>query len=90
MVTSCILKMQWHEDNAAKALQIFKQNVVYYCEDEVIESRKTVLKILGSTGNEELGPLNASCLSDVNKKSPNKLWKLFETQDKPHFQSQSP
>ena len=53
----------------------------YYCEDEDIEDRgKIALKILRGIGNEGLKRLNASGMSDADKKRPDKIWELFESQ----------
>ena len=62
-------------------MQLFKQTMSYYCEDEVFtDSGKIALKILRGIGNEGLKRLNASGMSDADKKRPDKIWELFESQ----------
>ena len=53
----------------------------YYCEDEdITDPGKIALKILRGIGNEGLKRLNASGMSDADKKRPDKIWELFESQ----------
>ena len=64
-------------------MQLFKQNTCmsYYCEDEdITDPGKIALKILRGIGNEGLKRLNASGMSDADKKRPDKIWELFESQ----------
>ena len=73
--------MNWASENHEEALQLFKQTVSYYCEDEdITDSGKIALKILRGIGNEGLKRLNASGMSDADKKRPDKIWELFESQ----------
>ncbi|XP_064642786.1 uncharacterized protein LOC135497049 [Lineus longissimus] len=52
-----------------------------FCEDEGITDKpKKALKILRGIGDEGLRRLNASGLSDPDKKDPDKLWALFQDQ----------
>ena len=53
----------------------------YYCEDEnITDPGKIALKILRGIGNAGLKRLNASGTSDSDKKRPDKIWELFESQ----------
>lgn len=66
-VHSCIPKMNWASDNHDKALQLFKQTMLYYCEDEdMADSGKIALKIRRGIGNESVMCLNASGVSDAH------------------------
>jgi len=50
----------------------------YYCEDEDITyPGKIALKIIRGIRNEGLKRLNASGMSDADKKRPDKIWELF-------------
>ena len=73
--------MNWASENHEEALQLFKQTMSYYCEDEdITDPGKIALKILRGIGNEGLKRLNASGMSDADKKRPDKIWELFESQ----------
>ena len=73
--------MNWASENREEALQLFKQTMPYNCEDEDITvPGKIALKILRGIGNEGLKRLNASGMSDADKKRPDKIWELFESQ----------
>ena len=73
--------MNWTSENHEEALKLFKQTMSYYCEDEDITvPGKIALKILRRIGNEGLKRLNASGMSDADKKRPDKIWELFESQ----------
>ena len=53
----------------------------YYCEDEdITDPGKIALKVLRGIGNEGLKRLNASGMSDADKKRPDKIWELYESQ----------
>ena len=53
----------------------------YYCEDEdIADPGKVALKIPRGVGNEGLKRLNASGMSDADRKRPDKIWELFESQ----------
>ena len=52
-----------------------------YCEDEdITDPGKIARKILRGIGNEGLKCINASGMSDADKKRPDKIWELFESQ----------
>ena len=52
----------------------------YYCEDEdITDPGKIALKILRGIGNEGKKRINASGMSDADKKRPDKIWELFES-----------
>ncbi len=74
--------MNWASENHdEEALQLFKQTMSYYCEDEdITDPGKIALKILRRIGNESLKRLNASGMSDADTKRPDKIWELFESQ----------
>ena len=73
MIRSRIPEMNWASENHEEALQLFKQTMSYYCEDEVItDPGKIALKFLRGIGNEGLKRLNASGMSDADKKRPDK------------------
>ena len=79
MAAARIPQMNWSTDNHAEALKIFKENITVYCEDEEIDDdRKTALKILRGIGDEGTRRLNASGISDADKRNPAKLWEFFE------------
>ena len=81
MARSRIPEMNWASENHEEALQLFKQTMSYYCEDEdITDPGKIALKILRGIGNEGLKRLNASGMSDADKKKPDKIWELFESQ----------
>ena len=62
--------MNWASDNLDEVLQLFKQTMSYYCEDEGIKHPDYIAhKILKGVGNEGLKRLNASGMSDKDKKS---------------------
>ena len=78
MAHSRIPEMNWASENHVKDLQLFKQTVSYYCEDEdITDPDKIALKIPRGIGNEGLKCLNASGMSDADKKRPDKIWELF-------------
>ena len=66
MARSRIPEMNWASENHEEVLQLFKQTMY--------------LKILRGIGNEGLKRLNASGMSDADKKRPDKIWELFESQ----------
>ena len=47
-----------------------------------LDPGKIALKILRWIGNEGLKRLNVSGMSDADKKRPDKIWELFESQPK--------
>ena len=81
MARSRIPEMNWSSENHDEALQLFKQTMSYYCEDEdITDPGKIALKILWGIGNEGLKCLNASGMSGADKKKPDKIWELYESQ----------
>ena len=81
MARSRIPEMNWASENHEEALQLFKQTMSCYCEDgDITDPGKIALKILRGIGNEGLKRLNASGMSDADKKRPDKIWELFESQ----------
>ena len=62
--------MNWASDNLDEVLQLFKQTMSYYCEDEGIKDPDNIAhRILRGVENEGLKRLNASGMSDADKKS---------------------
>ena len=81
MARSRIPKMNWASENHEEALQLFKQTMSYYCEDkDIIDPGKIAIKIRRGIGNRGLKRLNASWMSDADKKRPDKIRELFESQ----------
>lgn len=73
--------MNWEDPNPAEAFKLFKQKMTLVCDDnEVTEEEKIARKIQIGVSDEGLKRLNASSLSEEDKKSPKKLWKFFEDQ----------
>ena len=74
---SRIPEMNWASENHEEALQLLKQTRSYCCKDEdITDPGKIALKILRGIGNEGLKRLNASGMSDADKKRPDKTWEL--------------
>ena len=73
--------LQLFKQTMSYALQLFKQTVSYYCEDEdLTDPGKIAHNILKGIGNEGLKRLNASGMSGADKKRPDKIWELSESQ----------
>ena len=67
-------------DSHDEALQLFKQTVTYYCEDEgITDPDKIAPKILRGIGNKGRKRLSASGISDADKEKPEKIWEPFES-----------
>ena len=78
---SAIPTMDWSGSDLAEALTLFKQKVTLYLDDEEItDADKKARKILRGIGDEGLKRLNASGLTDDQKKSDTDLWTFFENQ----------
>ena len=76
-----IPQMNWSTDNHAEALQLFKENISVYCEDEnIVDNAKIALKILRGVGDEGIKRINASDLSEADKRLPTKLWEFLNGQ----------
>lgn len=76
-----IPQMHWENTDLCEAIALFKQKMTLYIEDEEItEEAKQARKICRGVGDEGLRRLNASALSDADKKKPAKLWEFFEGQ----------
>lgn len=73
--------MNWADPNLSEAISLLKQKMTLYLEDEEIaDEAKQGRKICRGIGDEGLKRLNASGLSDADKKRPNKLWEFYEGQ----------
>lgn len=75
--------MDWEQDHLAETIQLFKQHMEIYLEDEGIDDKaKQALKIKRGLGDEGLRRLNASELSEADLKDPKKIWDLLIDQTK--------
>ena len=73
--------MNWDASDVAETFTLFKQRLLLVCEDnEVTDDSKIARKIKISVGEEGLRRINASGLSAVDQKKPERLWDLFEKQ----------
>ena len=73
--------MNWSDLDLGEAMSLFKQKMTLYLEDEEIEDQtKQARKICRGIGDEGLKRLNASGLTDEQKRSPQALWHFFESQ----------
>ena len=73
--------MNWADPDLSEAISLFKQKMSLYLEDEEItDQAKQARKICRGIGDEGLKRLNASGLSDDDKKKPVKLWEFYEGQ----------
>ena len=73
--------MNWSDLDLGEALSLFKQKMTLYLEDEEIQDHiKQARKICRGIGDEGLKRLNASGLTDEQKRSPQELWHFFESQ----------
>lgn len=73
--------MNWSDPDLSEAMSLFKQKMNLYLEDEEItDAEKQARKICRGIGDEGLKRLNASGLSDANKREPDTLWNFFEGQ----------
>ncbi|XP_062855044.1 uncharacterized protein LOC134318174 [Trichomycterus rosablanca] len=73
--------MNWSDQDLSEAMSLFKQKMTLYLEDdEITDAAKQARKICRGIGDEGLKRLNASGLSDDEKKVPNTLWNFFEGQ----------
>ena len=78
---SQIPQMDWSSADLAESLILFKQKMVLFLEDEKITGDEAISrKICRGIGDEGLRRLNASDLTDEQKKKPNSLWSFFENQ----------
>ena len=70
--------MNWESPNLADTLKLFKQKMTLVCEDnEVTDSTKIARKIKIGLGDEGLSRLNASGLSEDDKKRVLKCSGMF-------------
>ena len=77
-----IPERDWSSDNLAEALAIFKQTMVHTSLKmrKSINQNKNALKILRGLGAEAIKRLQASGLSEQDKKNPEKLRTFSESQ----------
>ena len=82
MATASIYpNMDWSSTDLCEALTLFKQKMQLYIEDEEIKDPAAqARKICRGLGDEGLKRLNASGLSDAQKKVPNDIWTFLENQ----------
>lgn len=74
-----IPQMDWSPSDHSEALTLFKQEINLYIQDEK-EAAAKARKICRGIGDEGLKLLNASSLTDTQKKDPAELWKFLEGQ----------
>ena len=73
--------MNWCDPDLSEAMSLFKQKMTLFIEDEEItEEAKQARKICRGIGDAGLRRLNASGLTEEQKKSPIHLWNFFENQ----------
>ena len=73
--------MNWQAENVPETFKIFKQKLLLVCEDnEIQEPTSIAWKIKIGLDDEGLRRLNASTLTEKDKKLPAKIWKFFEDQ----------
>ena len=73
--------MNWSDPDLSEAISLFRQKMCLYLDDEEIEDEaKQARKICRGIGDEGLKRMNASGLSDDDKKKPDVLWNFFEGQ----------
>ena len=77
--TNIIPMMNWESQDTPEAFSLFKQKIELYLEDEEITDAEVISrKIRRGIGDEGLKRLNASGLTDDEKKVPQNLWTFFE------------
>ena len=73
--------MDWVGENIAESFKMFKQRMSLILLDEnIVDPAKQAIKIQIAVGTEGLQRLNASTLTDEDKKDPTKIYKLFDDQ----------
>jgi len=70
--------MDWSSQDIGQALCLYKQKMELYLEDEnIVDAAEKARKIMRGIGDEGLKRLNASGLTDDQKKIPTELWTFF-------------
>ena len=70
--------MDWSSSDLADAFSLFKQKMTLFIEDEnITEAAAKARKVCRGIGDEGLRRLNASGLTNEDKKAPDKLWKFL-------------
>ena len=73
--------MNWNEADQAGEFKLFKQKMELFFDDrEVTDDAKKATKMKIALGSEGLRRINASGLTDDEKKQPQKIWDMFEAQ----------
>ena len=73
--------MDWVGENIAESFKMFKQRMSLILLDEnIVDPAKQAIKIQIAVGTEGLQRLNASTLTDEDKKDPTNIYKLFDDQ----------
>ncbi len=74
-------EMRWDASDLPEEFKLFKQRM-FLCllDNEVVDNKKTSVKIKIAVGNEGLKRINSSGLTDDEQNDPQRLWKLFEDQ----------
>lgn len=71
--------MNWSEPDLSEAISLFKQKMSLYLEDEEIsDEHKQAREICRGIEDEGLQRLNASGLSEDDKKVPANLWNFLK------------
>ena len=73
--------MDWYCPDLGDAIGLFKQRMTLYMEDEnIVTATAQARQICRGIGDEGLRRLNASGLTDYEKKNPVQLWDFFNKQ----------
>ena len=73
--------MDWVGENIAESFKMFKQQMTLILIDEnIVDPAKQAIQIQIAVGIEGLQRINASTLTDEDKKDPAKIYKLFDDQ----------
>ena len=80
-MASHIPVMDWSCPDLGDAIGLFKQKLTLYMEDEnIVTATAQARKICRGIGDEDLRRLNASGLTEGEKKNPVQLWDFFNKQ----------
>ena len=73
--------MDWVGENIAESFKKFKQRMsLILLNENIVDPAKQAIKIQIAVCTEGLQRLNASTLTDEDKKDPTKIYKLFDDQ----------
>lgn len=78
-------ELNWKAENIPEEFKIFKQRMeLCLLDNNVTDKGRQAVKIILALGAEGLRRLNASSLTDEDKKDPAKIWTLFNDQLNTH------